>query len=118
MMFAECGMAVYETIGSVWVAETSEKGGNRVSSYILRLRERMEQLQQNLYAIQEAMEEMSIEETTQGARLEEWVGHVEETLDILVNCKWGSGLLKSRLCFLTSKNHKQDYKQRGTTTWG
>ena len=33
-------------------------------------------------------------------------------------CKWGSGLLKSRLCFLTSKNHKQDYKQRGTTTWG
>ena len=21
-------------------------------------------------------------------------------------CKWGSGLLKSRLCFLTSKNHK------------
>ena len=34
------------------------------------------------------------------------------------DCKWGSGLLKSRLCFLTSKNHKQDYKQRGTTTWG
>ena len=31
-------------------------------------------------------------------------------------CKWGSGLLKSRLCFLTSKKHKQDYKQRGTTT--
>ena len=36
----------------------------------------------------------------------------------MVECKWGSGLLKSRLCFLTSKNHKQDYKQRGTTTWG
>ena len=33
-------------------------------------------------------------------------------------CKWGSGLLKSCLCFLTSKKHKQDYKQRGTTTWG
>ena len=33
-------------------------------------------------------------------------------------CKWGSGLLKSHLCFLTSKKHKQDYKQRGTTTWG
>ena len=33
-------------------------------------------------------------------------------------CKWGSGLLKSRLCFLTSKKHKQDYKQRGTSTWG
>ena len=35
-----------------------------------------------------------------------------------VGCKWGSGLIKSRLCFLTSKKHKQDYKQRGTTTWG
>ena len=31
--------------------------------------------------------------------------------------KWGSGLLKSLLYFLTSKKHKQDYKQRGTTTW-
>ena len=42
-------------------------------------------------------------------------------LDIVhwdVVCKWGSGLLKSHLCFLTSKKHKQDYKQRGTTTWG
>ena len=33
-------------------------------------------------------------------------------------CKWGSGLPKSRLCFLTSKKHKQDYKQRVTTTLG
>ena len=41
-----------------------------------------------------------------------------DTLNIYAQCKWGSGLLKSRLCFLTSKNHKQDYKQRGTTTWG
>ena len=32
--------------------------------------------------------------------------------------KCGSGLLKSLLCFVTSKKHKQDYKQRGTTTWG
>ena len=39
-------------------------------------------------------------------------------MNFLSLCKWGSGLLKSRLCFLTSKNHKQDYKQRGTTTWG
>ena len=31
-------------------------------------------------------------------------------------CKWGWRLLKSCLCFLTSKKHKQDYKQRGTTT--
>ena len=36
----------------------------------------------------------------------------------VTSCKWGLGLLKSRLCFLTSKKHKQDYKQRGTTPWG
>ena len=36
------------------------------------------------------MEEMSFEETTRGARLEEWVGHVEETLDITKkkNASW------------------------------
>ena len=46
---------------------------------------------------------------------EQSMGNVEGVKSL---CKWGSGLLKSRLCFLTSKNHKQDYKQRGTTTWG
>ena len=44
-------------------------------------------------------------------------GRMAREWDVAV-CKWGSGLLKSRLCFLTSKKHKQDYKQRGTTTWG
>ena len=29
------------------------------------------------------MEQLSLEETTQTARLEEWVGHMEETLDVL-----------------------------------
>ena len=43
-----------------------------------------------------------------------WMAN-EKKLD---TCKWGSGLLKSCLCFLTSKKHKQDYKQRGTATWG
>ena len=43
---------------------------------------------------------------------------VSQLWDELMHCRWGSGLLKSRLCFLTSKKHKQDYKQRGTTTWG
>ena len=38
-------------------------------------------------------------------------------INCIGKCKWGSGLLKSCLCFLTSKKHKQDYKQRGTTTW-
>ena len=39
--------------------------------------------QQKVYAIQEAMEQMNIETTTQHARLGEWVGHIEETLDVI-----------------------------------
>ena len=41
MMFAECGMAVYETVGRVWVEDESceRGGGSRVSSFVLRIRE-------------------------------------------------------------------------------
>ena len=49
---------------------------------------------------------------------EETITTTESTIEKHVKCKWGSGLLKSRLCFLTSKKHKQYYKQRGTTTSG
>ena len=59
------------------------------------------------------------------SNIEEYTHHGRKDMDKNIDreqdenvCKWGSGLLKSRLCFLTSKNHKQDYKQRGTTTWG
>ena len=80
-MFGEAGMEVYET--SVWIeCETSE--GNKLNSLTLRLRERMEQLHQKMYTIQEAMEEMRIEETIQSVTMEEWVNHVEETLNTLV----------------------------------
>ena len=82
-MFEEGGMEVYETTGMVWAElETSDNGGgSKVNAFALRLRERMERLQQKIYAVQGEMEQMSLEETTQNARLEEWVGHVEETLD-------------------------------------
>ena len=43
----------------------------------------MERLQQKVYAIQEVIEQMSIEAPTQNARLEECVGHIEETLDVI-----------------------------------
>ena len=82
-MFEEGGMEVYETTGMVWAElENSDNGGgSKVNAFALRLRERMERLQQKIYAVQGEMEQMSLEETTQNARLEEWVGHVEETLD-------------------------------------
>ena len=60
--------------------------------------------------------DLKIRDTSNG---KEWTFKpTYEVADLAAECKWGSGLLKSRLCFLTSKNHKQDYKQRGTTTWG
>ena len=68
-MFSDCGMTVYAGIDPVWVEDVSIGGSSRVSCFILRLRQRMEQLQPNLYAIQEAMEEMSLEESTKDARL-------------------------------------------------
>jgi len=57
-------MEVYETIGTVCVElETSERGRNTTNSLVLRLRERMERLQQKVFAVQEAMDQMSLEET-------------------------------------------------------
>ena len=83
-MFEEGGMEVYETSGLVWVElDTSERGDNKVNSFALRLRERMERLQQKIYAVQEEMEQISLEEPVQNAWLEEWVGYIEETLDVL-----------------------------------
>ena len=77
-------MEVYETIGSVWVElESSERpGNNTASSLVLQLRESMERFQQKIYAVQEAMEQESIEESLQHSRLQEWIGHVKETLDV------------------------------------
>ena len=49
--------------------------------------------------------------------IQEITSETEEFTNVIRECKWGSGLLKSRLCFLTSKKHKQDYQQRGPTTW-
>ena len=83
MMFVECGMKVYETIGSVWVDLETLEQTNTVNIFALRLRERMERLQQKVYAIQEAIEQMNIEATTEQVRLEKWVRHIDKTLDVM-----------------------------------
>ena len=44
-MFEETGMEVYETSGMVWVELETCDRGNKVNSFALRLRERMERLQ-------------------------------------------------------------------------
>ena len=109
---------------------------------VLCLRQRAQSTLATDLAIPVSMEEtlQEVRERREQRRLEEWkvdvptIGAIYSNLDkdglygegpivIFMSglgrpCKWGSGLLKSRLCFLTSKKHKQDYKQRGTTTWG
>ena len=51
-MFTECAMEVYKILGTVYIEcqETSRDGGR--NSSLLQLRENMEQLHQQLYAIQ------------------------------------------------------------------
>ena len=63
MMFTECEMEVYETSDSVWVElESAERKDNTASSLVLQLQKSMERFQQKIYAVQEAMEQISIEE--------------------------------------------------------
>ena len=65
---------------------------------------------------------ISLEDDTSWDVVKEGSMIIQETpsryqdFQVQVECKWGSGLLKSRLCFLTSKKHKQNYKQHGTIT--
>ena len=82
IMFAECGMEVYETVGTVWVEDQSLSMSRR-NNDALQLRERMERLQQKIYAIHEAIDQMNLEETTRSEWMEQWMGHVEEILDVL-----------------------------------
>ena len=64
----------FAVIGKGW--------SNIANSVVLQVREResMERFQQKIYAVQEVMDQMRLEETTQKTRLQEWVGHVKETL--------------------------------------
>ena len=73
------GARVLEASGRP-IDETVVSGWNNDA---LRLRQRMEWLQQKVYAIHKAMDQMNLEESTRSERMEEWIGHVEETLDVL-----------------------------------
>ena len=51
------------SVGSVWVElETAERKDNTASSLVLQLRKSMEEFQQKIYAVQEAMEQISRED--------------------------------------------------------
>ena len=40
-------------------------------------------MSEEIYAIHEIMDQMNLEEATHSERMEEWMGHVEKTLDVL-----------------------------------
>ena len=55
-------MEVYETMGSVWVEKEGKQNADRMSN-IIQVRASIEQLQQQLYAIHEAMDQLNLEDT-------------------------------------------------------
>ena len=74
-------MEVYETVGAIWVEnETVVSGRNNDTLWLC---ERMERLQQKVYAIHKVMDQMNLEESTCSKRMEEWTDHMEETFDVL-----------------------------------
>ncbi|KAF8425213.1 hypothetical protein EV426DRAFT_573443 [Tirmania nivea] len=87
MMFAECGMEVYETMGTVWVEEEGGERNARRMNSVIRVRACVEQLQQQLYAIHESMDRLQLEDTVQDQRVEEWVNHVQATLGSLTSLR-------------------------------
>jgi len=60
MMFAECGMEVYDTARTLWVEEegTGRRNIER-ANIVSRARESFEQVQQQLYAAYELMDQLT-----------------------------------------------------------
>jgi len=71
MMFAECGMEVYEIARTVWVEEGSGRRNIERVNIVSRVRESFEQVQQQLYAAYELMDQLNLEDTVQSQRMEE-----------------------------------------------
>ena len=74
-MFAECGMEVYETIDAVWIEDSEETSGRNTEKInsVIEVRECVEQLQQQLYAIHESMDQLNLEDTVRSQQVGEWV---------------------------------------------
>ncbi|KAF8416903.1 hypothetical protein BGX38DRAFT_1335203 [Terfezia claveryi] len=88
MMFEECGMEVYETMGTVWVEnECSGRNAER-ANIISWVRESFEQVQQQLYSAYELMDQLHLDDdTVQSQRMEEWANHVQVTLGSLTSVR-------------------------------
>jgi len=66
MVFTECGMEVYETVRTMWVEEEGTDRRNIERTNIVSdVRESFEQVQQQLYAAYELMDQLNLEDTVQ-----------------------------------------------------
>jgi len=70
----------------LWVEEegTSRRNMER-TNIVSRVRESFEQVQQQLYAVYELMDQLNLEDTVQSQRMEEWANHVQITLGNLTS---------------------------------
>lgn len=84
-MFAECGMEVYETVSAVRVEVEGPRHDVERTNTVLRVRARFEQVQQQLYAMYELMNQLNLDASEQSERMEEWENHVHEPLDRLTS---------------------------------
>jgi len=88
MMFAECGMEVYETARTVWLEEegTGRRNIER-ANIVSHMQESFEQVQQQLYAAYELMDQLNLEDTGQSQRMEKWVNHGQTILGNLTSVR-------------------------------
>ena len=81
-LFQESGMEVYETIGTIWVDEESNKKNTQKMDDVIRVQASVERLKQQLYSVHETMD---MKDIVQGQRVNNWVNHVEEILNSLTD---------------------------------
>ena len=67
-------------MGTVWVEEESNRLNFERANIVCRVRERFEQVQQQIYTAYELMDQFNIEDTVQNQRMGAWAAHVQATL--------------------------------------
>ncbi|KAF8434217.1 hypothetical protein BGX38DRAFT_1333596 [Terfezia claveryi] len=88
MMFKECGMEVYETMGTMWVVNECSGRNAKRANIISWVRKSFEQVQQQLYSAYELMDQLNLDDdTVQSQRMEEWTNHVQVTLGSLTSVR-------------------------------
>ena len=74
-------------MGNVWVEEEGSRRNSDMTDSVIQVRADCEQVQQQLYAIQESMDKLHLEDTVQSQRMQEWVNHVRATLGSLTGLR-------------------------------